>query len=151
MSCIICFDKICTCPKKSNKSTFYAHLGAKIRGLRKDMGLSQKEFSKMTEIDQTTISRMERAVHRPTMWDLFKISRECNISINDMVPKYLLYPKAVKENDENKYKPSFLNWAASYEDEVSQLKELISGNPGDVKMLKAEYQELTGRRYRSVF
>jgi len=46
------------------------------------------------------------------------------------------------------YKPRFLSWAKSYEDEVSQFRELISGNPADVKLLKQEYEILTGKRYR---
>jgi hypothetical protein len=46
------------------------------------------------------------------------------------------------------YKPRFLSWAKSYEDEVSQFREFISGNPADVKLLKQEYEILTGKRYR---
>lgn len=46
------------------------------------------------------------------------------------------------------YKPKFLSWCKSYEEEVKELRELIEGNPNDVKLLKQEYLELTGKRYK---
>jgi hypothetical protein len=46
------------------------------------------------------------------------------------------------------YKPKFLSWAKSYEDEVSEMRELILGNPADVDLLKREYEILTGKRFR---
>lgn len=46
------------------------------------------------------------------------------------------------------YSPRFLSWAKSYEDEVSEMRELILGNPADVDLLKREYEILTGKRFR---
>lgn len=46
------------------------------------------------------------------------------------------------------YKPKYLSWAKSYEAEVKELRFLIAGNPSDVKQLKEEYHDLTGKRYR---
>ena len=46
------------------------------------------------------------------------------------------------------YDPKFLSWCKSYEQEVEELRELIAQNPADVKMLKKEYEELTGKKYR---
>jgi hypothetical protein len=46
------------------------------------------------------------------------------------------------------YKPKFLSWCKSYEEEVAEFRELILGNPDDVKMLKREYQQLTGKAFR---
>lgn len=46
------------------------------------------------------------------------------------------------------YNPKFLSWCKSYEQEVQEMRELIAQNPEDVKMLKKEYQQLTGKRYR---
>lgn len=46
------------------------------------------------------------------------------------------------------YKPMFLSWAKSYEDEERELRELICGEPADVKLLKQEYEQLTGKRFR---
>jgi hypothetical protein len=46
------------------------------------------------------------------------------------------------------YNPMFLSWCKSYEQEVQEMRELIAQNPGDVKMLKKEYEQLTGKKYR---
>jgi hypothetical protein len=46
------------------------------------------------------------------------------------------------------YKTKFLSWAKSYEEEVSEMRELILGNPADVELLKREYYQLTGKRFR---
>lgn len=46
------------------------------------------------------------------------------------------------------YEPMFLSWCKSYDEEVSELRELIAQNPEDVKMLKKEYEQLTGKKYR---
>ena len=46
------------------------------------------------------------------------------------------------------YQPRFLSWAKSYEDEEKEMRELILGNPDDVHMLKREYEQLTGKRFR---
>ncbi len=46
------------------------------------------------------------------------------------------------------YKPKFLSWCKSYEEEVKEFKELIEGKPSDLKQLKAEYYQLTGKNYR---
>ena len=48
----------------------------------------------------------------------------------------------------NSYTPRFLSWAKSYEDEVSEMRELILGDPADVDLLKREYEILTGKRFR---
>lgn len=45
------------------------------------------------------------------------------------------------------YKPQFLSWAKSYEDEVNEMRELILGEPADVDLLKREYEILTGKRF----
>ena len=47
------------------------------------------------------------------------------------------------------YRPKFLAWCTSYDQEVRELTELIEGDPGDLTMLKKEFKELTGKRYKS--
>jgi hypothetical protein len=49
---------------------------------------------------------------------------------------------------ENMYNPMFLSWCKSYEQEVQEMRDMIAQNPGDVKMLKKEYEQLTGKKYR---
>lgn len=46
------------------------------------------------------------------------------------------------------YIPTVLSWALSYEQEEKELRELILAEPDDVKQLKQEYYELTGKRFR---
>lgn len=46
------------------------------------------------------------------------------------------------------YNPQFLSWCKSYDEEVKELRELIEARPADVKLLKQEYKELTGKNYR---
>lgn len=47
------------------------------------------------------------------------------------------------------YKPQYLSWCKSYVQEETELRELIEGNPEDVKLLKQEYQQLTGKQYKA--
>lgn len=47
------------------------------------------------------------------------------------------------------YKPSFLSWVKSYEEEIEEFRKLIMQEPEDVHMLKQEYEQLTGKRFRS--
>ena len=46
------------------------------------------------------------------------------------------------------YNPMFLSWCKSYEEEVQEIRDLILGNPEDVRLLKDEYKELTGKRFK---
>lgn len=46
------------------------------------------------------------------------------------------------------YKPMFLSWCKSYEEEERELRELIESGPADEKQLRAEYLTLTGKRFK---
>jgi hypothetical protein len=46
------------------------------------------------------------------------------------------------------YVPKFFSWCNSFEQEEKEMRETIDGNPADVKILKQEYYELTGKRYK---
>lgn len=46
------------------------------------------------------------------------------------------------------YNPQFLSWCKSFEQEEKEMRELILGNPSDVKQLKNEYQQLTGKAFK---
>lgn len=49
---------------------------------------------------------------------------------------------------EIQYQPRYLSWCKSYEDEVKELRELILSGPSDVKLLKEEYYNPTGTRFK---
>jgi hypothetical protein len=55
--------------------------------------------------------------------------------------------KTMREKMES-YKPKFLNWCKSFEQECQEMRALILSNPADVALLKKEYQELTGKRFK---
>lgn len=59
-----------------------------------------------------------------------------------------MFDKLEAKYVEQDYRPKFLSWAKSYEDEERQMRELICGEPADVKLLKQEYESLTGKRFR---
>jgi hydroxyacyl-ACP dehydratase HTD2-like protein with hotdog domain len=46
------------------------------------------------------------------------------------------------------YQPYRLGWCKSYDEEVEKFRHLILCNPIDVDLLKDEYYELTGKRFR---
>lgn len=46
------------------------------------------------------------------------------------------------------YEPKFLGWVKSYEEEVAEFRSLILGKPEDFHLLKQEYYELTGKRFK---
>jgi hypothetical protein len=46
------------------------------------------------------------------------------------------------------YRPEYLSWCTSFEQEESEFRELILGMPEDVKLLKREYEALTGKRFK---
>lgn len=46
------------------------------------------------------------------------------------------------------YEPKFISWCMNYEEEEKELRRLICGNPTDTKLLKQEYEQLTGKRFR---
>lgn len=45
------------------------------------------------------------------------------------------------------YKPKFLSWCKSYEEEEQEMRQMILSEPADLKQLKAEYLELTGKNF----
>ena len=59
-----------------------------------------------------------------------------------------IYDRIAQRHKEQGYIPKFLSWAKSYVDEEREMRELICGNPSDVKLLKNEYEQLTGKRFR---
>lgn len=43
------------------------------------------------------------------------------------------------------YEPMFLSWCKSYDEEVSELRELIAGDPADKSLLVIELAQLLQR------
>ncbi len=62
-------------------------LGMNVRALRDQTGLSQQAFADMIGLSRPTISRIERGLGNPLLFDLLKISNACGVS-----PETLLIP-----------------------------------------------------------
>ena len=50
--------------------------------------------------------------------------------------------------ESTEYNPYRLGWTKSYEEEEAEFRRLILTEPADVDLLKDEYYELTGKRFR---
>lgn len=73
-------------------------LGEKIINLRKSHNLTQEELAKRLFVTRQAISKYERGVCFPSIDTMKLISKEFNISINDLL-------EVNKENKSIKYKP----------------------------------------------
>lgn len=60
-------------------------IGAKVRKLRKDQGLSQEELAHRSGIDRTYVSQIERAVKNVTIVSLDKVAKGLGVSLADLV------------------------------------------------------------------
>lgn len=68
--------------------SIYEAIGARIRKLREQEGLSQEQLAKRVAEATNTISRWETATYKPSLEDLEKIARALgDISIVDLLPE----------------------------------------------------------------
>lgn len=59
----------------STEQKILKHVGAKIRALRNETGLSQEDFAKKVDLDRTYISDVERGERNVSVLNLFKIAK----------------------------------------------------------------------------
>ncbi len=57
-------------------------IGSKIRDLREDADLSQKEISAMIPMNQSNYSKIERNVQEPSLFQLKRIAEILHIDLN---------------------------------------------------------------------
>ncbi len=60
-------------------------LGEKIRDLRVDMDLSQKQLSSMIPMNQSNYSKIERGMQEPNIYQLKRISEILHISVDELL------------------------------------------------------------------
>jgi transcriptional regulator with XRE-family HTH domain len=60
-------------------------LGANVRRLRRERGLSQEELAFEAEIDRTYVSQIERGVINPSLLVLYKIGRALHADVLDLL------------------------------------------------------------------
>jgi transcriptional regulator with XRE-family HTH domain len=59
--------------------------GKKVRKLRKGLKLSQGELAKLSELDRTYISGIERGVQNPSLKNIAKIASALKIKPNELL------------------------------------------------------------------
>ncbi len=71
-------------------SDLYTYIGQKIRELRENYGAkgaSQEEVAKAVGTTANTVSRWESATYKPSVRDLYKLSRFFGVSIAVFIPE----------------------------------------------------------------
>ncbi len=58
--------------------------GLRLRKLRKEKGFSQDQFAFETEINVSTISRIERGIHNPRLVTLYQLAEALNIEVKEL-------------------------------------------------------------------
>lgn len=60
-------------------------VGAAVRDLRHDRGVSQERLGELAELDRTYISGVERGVRNPTIGSLWRIADALDASLSEIV------------------------------------------------------------------
>ena len=60
-------------------------LGANVRRLRRERGLSQEQLAFEAEIDRTYVSQIERAVINPSLLVLHKVAKALGSTVPDLL------------------------------------------------------------------
>lgn len=58
------------------------NFGEKLQSLRRQMGLTQKEFAELLDIPQPSVSAYENSRNSPTMEVLIAMAQKCNVSLD---------------------------------------------------------------------
>ncbi len=67
-----------------SKELFLMKLGKRIREIRKNNGLTQERLAELTELDRTTISRIESGLQQTEIYHVYRIAHVLNIKIKDL-------------------------------------------------------------------
>ncbi|MBQ9912645.1 MAG: helix-turn-helix transcriptional regulator [Clostridia bacterium] len=87
-------------------------IGYKIRDLREDADLSQKEISAMIPMNQSNYSKIERNVQEPSIFQLKRIAEILHIDLNklfeiedksDPYTKDIIFARKIKKLYEDTY------------------------------------------------
>lgn len=60
-------------------------VGKKIRGLRRNAGLTQVALSEKADVEANTIARLERGEHTPSTLTLQKLAKALNVKVSDIL------------------------------------------------------------------
>jgi transcriptional regulator with XRE-family HTH domain len=59
-----------------------------IRNLRRDKGLAQEQLALMSGLDRSFVGRIERGIHAPTIWTIYKFLPAFDISLQCFARRY---------------------------------------------------------------
>lgn len=78
------------------------YLGLKVRAIRESVGMTQEELAVNCDVSWRTISNLERGTVVPDLIMIYKISRNFNITIDELLNNQLIENKSLyrleKEN-----------------------------------------------------
>ena len=78
------FRKASTIVAMIRESQPLKKLGENIRNLRKEMNLSQEEFSHLAEIDRSYVGQIERGERNISFSNLYKIAHALKVSVSKL-------------------------------------------------------------------
>lgn len=105
-------------------------VGSRIKDIRKNKGMTQKELGKKVGVKHNTISSYEKGTNEPEQDILFKLAEVLNVSINDFFPYNELN---LKVDSQYKYFPTHIsaglpnNVEGITESEVISIPDTIMG------------------------
>lgn len=70
------------------KQEFLIALGAHIRKVREEQGISGAELARRCHMDKQNIHRLEKGEFSPTVWYLSKICKGLDITISQLLNNY---------------------------------------------------------------
>lgn len=68
-----------------NEVEMYILIGARIRKLRQDKGMTQQALADECDIEKPNLSRIEKGNTNPTVKSLWKISNALGVRLKDLV------------------------------------------------------------------
>ena len=71
--------------KLSMKENVIKYLGIKVRAMRESSGMTQEDLASACDVSWRTISNLERGKVVPDLLMIYHISRQFNVSIDDML------------------------------------------------------------------
>lgn len=61
-------------------------LGARVRELREELGLSQEAFAHRAELDRTYVSGIERGRRNPTLDVIYQLAEALDVEVRELFP-----------------------------------------------------------------
>lgn len=106
--------------RESNKDILdYKAIGKRLKARRINMSLSNKELSELSNIDEASISNIERGAKRIGLTTLVQLSKALCISTDEILfgVKHVLYTS-------NKYETKMYNLACKFKDLYEERNKL---------------------------